>query len=337
MSETDARDRIPSADVIRPIVLEVLASQPDQAPVTASALVTAVADRLGLSSHARQREIPSGGQTIIANRVQWSTSSFFHAGLLTKPRRGEYVITTDGRTVADRHLVSYSQDDLREWPAWRDYMDTIVTRRAHRSGLPPSRARGNAESAPIHASDASTAVQSGEDAEEQIASLIEALNARTEADLRHHLQESSPDFFEQVVIDLLWAMGYGGAHGERQRLGGTGDGGVDGVIRQDALGLRTVYVQAKRYNDSNTVGSAQIREFYGALASKKASAGVFITTSTFTRDAEATAKQYHDRSIVLIDGSRLTRLMLDYGVGVSDWRAYTVKRIDQDYFDQGLA
>lgn len=304
--------------------------------MSASALVDAVADRLSLSSEARQHEIHSGGQTILANRVSWATSSFFHAGLLARPRRGTYLITETGRKVADRHLTTYTQDDLREWPAWRDYMSAVAARRQQRltSDLPTQPA---CEQSLTDDTDALPySVTMAESAEDQISGLIDALNTRTETDLRRRLQESSPGFFEQVVIDLLWKMGYGGSHGDRQRLGGTGDGGVDGVIRQDALGLRKVYVQAKRYSDRNTVGAAQIREFYGALATKNASAGVFITTSAFTRAAAITANQYQDRTLILIDGTHLTRLMLDYGVGVADWRTYTVKRIDQDYFDQGL-
>lgn len=154
-----------------------------------------------------------------------------------------------------------------------------------------------------------------------------------ETRLRQKLQESSPEFFEKAVIELLWAMGYGGAHGEKQHVGKTGDGGIDGVIRQDALGLQNVYVQAKRYADSTTVQRPEIQQFFGALASRGAERGVFITTSRFTQGATREAELYQGK-IVLINGLRLTRLMLNYQVAVQRYQEYVIYEVDEDFFDE---
>lgn len=147
------------------------------------------------------------------------------------------------------------------------------------------------------------------------------------------LQTSSPEFFERAVLEVLWAMGYGGALGQKEHLGRSGDGGIDGLIRQDPLGLQNVYVQAKRYADSNTVGSPEINGFYGALHRRGADRGVFITTSTFSPAANEAARQLGGK-IVLIDGIRLTSLMLRYGVGVEERNKFVVFDINRDFFDE---
>ncbi|MBS6073234.1 MAG: restriction endonuclease, partial [Actinomyces urogenitalis] len=164
-----------------------------------------------------------------------------------------------------------------------------------------------------------------------------AFNAQTETSLRKRLQEASPEFFERAVIDVLWAMGYGGTHGEKQHVGRSGDGGIDGVIRQDALGLTNIYIQAKRYADTNKVGEPEIRNFIGSLDTQGASLGVFITTSSFQPGAVHTAEGYRHGRIILIDGLRLTSLMLAYGVAVHKTREFTLYEIDDDFFDEELA
>lgn len=164
--------------------------------------------------------------------------------------------------------------------------------------------------------------------------MAKTVNSSTEAELLDRLRAGSPEFFEKAVVELLWAMGYGGAHGERQRVGGTGDGGVDGIIRQDALGLSTIYVQAKRYAQTNTVGSSEIRNFIGALDSRGASQGVFITTSRFAVAAQQTAANFRHGKIELIDGVRLTSLMLNYGVAVHEARTFRIYELDEDFFEE---
>ncbi|MDO4613825.1 MAG: restriction endonuclease [Actinomycetaceae bacterium] len=167
-----------------------------------------------------------------------------------------------------------------------------------------------------------------------LASAERAFNAQTETRLRKRLQGASAEFFERAVIDLLWAMGYGGEHGEKKHVGRSGDGGIDGIIRQDALGLTSVYVQAKRYCETNKVGSSEMRNFIGALDSRGATQGVFITTSSFLPSAIKTAEGYRHGAIVLVDGIKLTALMLAYGVAVRKVCEFMLYEIDDDFFEE---
>lgn len=244
-----------------------------------------------------------------------------------RPRRGHYQITADGRAVAGRNLTEYSEKDMLEWPAWRSYQEEIAARKS--ATLTPS-------SGPIGASAGAEAgdVGGAADPVEAMAAAAQSFNATTETELRRRLQSASPEFFEKAVLDVLWAMGYGGAQGERKVVGKSGDGGVDGIISQDKLGLTNIYVQAKRYADGNSVGSPEIRNFIGALDSRGANLGVFITTSSFAPAARTTAENYRHGRIVLIDGIRLTRLMLSYGVAVHKAHEFTVYEIDDDFFDE---
>jgi restriction system protein len=156
------------------------------------------------------------------------------------------------------------------------------------------------------------------------------LRAALAAEVLERVKEQSPAFFEQLVLDVLRAMGYGGTHEDAvERLGQSGDEGVDGMIREDELGLDLIYVQAKRWQ--NPVGRPEIQKFFGALHGKRASKGVFITTSSFTADAASYADSVTPR-VILVDGKELARLMIEYGVGVATARRYDVKRIDLDYF-----
>ena len=167
---------------------------------------------------------------------------------------------------------------------------------------------------------------------ESIENSISVLVEATKGELLSRLRASDPTFFEKAVIKLLLDMGYGGAEQRGRQIGGTGDGGVDGVIDQDALGLEKIYVQAKRYAETASVGSATIREFTGALAIKGVSSGVFITTSSFTQSAKDTAAS-PSHSIALIDGAKLASLMIKYRVGVQIKQIYEVFELDEDFFD----
>ncbi|MDY5128968.1 restriction endonuclease [Actinotignum urinale] len=204
---------------------------------------------------------------------------------------------------------------MLEWPAWQVYQDEVNTRNRDTT----------VSSEPSHQIDA--------DPIEVMTASERTFNAQTETTLRKRLQESSPEFFEKAVIEVLWAMGYGGTHGEKQHVGRSGDGGIDGIIRQDALGLTNIYIQAKRYADTNKVGDSEIRNFIGSLDSRGANLGVFITTSSFQPSAERTATGYRHGKIILIDGIKLTSLMLTYGVAVHKTREFTLYKIDDDFFD----
>lgn len=307
---------MPTIDDFRPAVLRVLS---DGQPCKLQVLYERVADHVCLPENQRSEQLPSGGNRY-KNRVSWAATSLYHAGLLTKPQRAVYEITEDGRTVDARNLACLSEKELEEWPKWRTYLHELAAR------------KGARRSQSLTLPDVDTPP---ENPFEALVDNVQTFNTETETELRRRLQESSPEFFEKAVIELLWAMGYGGSHGEKQHVGKSHDGGIDGVIRQDALGLQNVYVQAKRYADGNSVGRQAIQQFYGALASRGAERGVFITTSTFTEHAQSEARSYRGK-IVLIDGIRLTALMLAYGVGVQPFKAFTLYEVDDDFFEADI-
>lgn len=314
-----APDGVPTVDGCRPAVLRVLAASQEQ---QLKDIVGLVADHLSLSDELVKQRIASG-QGRLENRVGWACSSLRAAGLLTRPKRGWYQITKPGHDVDMRDLPAYSESDMMEWENWRSYQEEITERQRRSSTEPPAPQEGVATS---------LLVDQDSDPLSAVAENVQALNDAVETELRSTLQLSSPEFFERAVLEVLWAMGYGGGQGEKEHLGQSNDGGIDGVIRQDPLGLQNVYVQAKRYADNNTVGSPDINGFYGALARRGADRGVFITTSTFSPAAREAAKQFGGK-IVLIDGIRLTSLMLGYGVGVEVSQELKVYSVDQNFFD----
>ncbi|MGQ4553712.1 restriction endonuclease [Dermabacteraceae bacterium CCM 9519] len=326
-------DLVPPIDVFRPAVLRALKGG-EAFPFRD--LCTRVADQMQLSNEAREQCVPSGQPRYI-NRITWACSSLNLAGLVRRPKRGWYEITADGRVLDARGLHSYSEKEMLEWPAWANYQGEIADRRkGEDTGETPLLDSGKGDAGKTGLSVTAESRESV-DPVEAIESGVQEFNAKVETELRRALQEASPEFFEKAVIELLWAMGYGGAHGEKQHVGKTHDGGIDGLIRQDALGLQNVYIQAKRYADDNPVQAPAIQQFYGALGSRQgADRGVFITTSRFTKGAVEQAARYHDKAIVLIDGLKLTSLMLSYGVAVQKSREFTLYTVDEDFFDQDL-
>ncbi len=305
---------MPTIDQFRPVVLRVLNDGMVRPVRQVCELAT---DHMGLSAEVRAERIDSG-QARYVNRINWACSGLTHAGLIARPERGHYQITDDGRAVDRRSLDSYTEQDMMEWSLWQAYQQEIAERKASRG-----------ESQVVPATEASDPLEAMSTAER-------AYNAQTETELRKRLQESSPTFFEKAVVDLLWAMGYGGDKGEKQHVGRSGDGGIDGIIRQDALGLSNVYIQAKRYADTNKVGDPEIRNFMGSLDAHGATLGVFVTTSDFQPAAVKSAKSYRHGKIVLIDGIKLTELMLTYGVAIHTKREFILYDIDDDFFDETI-
>lgn len=308
-------DVVPSAEQFRPVVLAVLV---DGKPRQVREIYQLAADCVSLSATAREQRTPSGELRYNTN-VGWACSGLIKAGLLRRPARGIYEITPDGVAVEARRLASYSEKDMEEWPDWRDYLQEIRERRS---------ADSTSDVVPVQG----LTVETVGDPTEGLEATAEEYNDGVETDLRRRLQESPPEFFEKAVLDLLWKMGFGGVHGDKKHVGRTGDGGIDGVISQDALGLRKLCVQAKRYKDGSNVGAGEIRDFYGALKLQRAERGVFITTAKFTPDAVKSAHSFNDE-IVLIDGIKLTALMLEYGIGVETAKNLTLYRVDEDFFN----
>lgn len=293
-------------------MVHVLRSLSSGQPRERRDLVEAAQDSAGLSADARA-EVLNSGTPRGAQRVGWALSNLGKASLIERPARGTYRITPAGLEWMAAHpagVVSYSEARSM----FHAYWPTPVKTSPESPAVPE----------PVELID--------EDPEELLESGIDTINTLVGSDLLDRLRAVHPDFFEDAVVKLLLAMGYGGAEQRGKRIGGTADGGVDGVIDQDALGLDQVYVQAKRYAEGNTVGRETIQAFIGALAGVGASRGVFITTSSFTAKARDYAEGIPTR-LVLIDGQRLVNLMIKYKVGVQVKTTYEVVEIDEDFFE----
>lgn len=279
-------------------------------------IVALAADDLDVSEEHRSILIPSG-QEQWANRGHWALSYLARAGAVERPSRGQYSITDVGRQLLSEYPAGLTEKDLRGVQGYDS----------------PRLSRGNApRSAPFAPTVQTTDVQGELDPDEQIELGIASINSDVARQVLTRIQAKEPIFFEKAVLDLLMAMGYGGAEGSANRTQMSRDGGIDGVVDQDALGISRIYVQAKRYADGNTVGRPSIQEFVGALAGNATSQGVFFTTSKFSADAIRYADQVPTR-IVLVDGDRLARLMIRYGVGVQVRRTVRIVEVDEDFFE----
>lgn len=252
-------------------------------------------------------------QCDVPYRIHWAKFYMSKAGLIASPRRGRFVATDAGRALLASNPVSVGVNDLKEYESFREFY----------SGQKVSD-DGDAAAVDVSAPQAGTP-------EEQIESAHQAMQSALRADLLERILQNSPSFFEQLIVDLLIAMGYGGSHkNAATQLGRSGDGGVDGVINEDRLGLDRVYVQAKRYADA-CVGRPDVQAFVGSLVGHGATKGVFVTTSTFSSQARDYVKRLSQR-VILIDGERLTDLMIEHGVGVRVSRRIEFKRLDEDFF-----
>ena len=280
-------------------------------------LANRIADDLGLTPAERDQEIPSGGTKLIVNRVHWAKTYLKKAGLLEQPKRGIVQITQRGREVLNENPSNIDVQWLLRFPEMQAFLG--------KTKPPGEQTEQQVEKPPAILANTP---------EEQLEVASGALNEALRDALLARILEASPASFERLIIDLLLNMGYGGSRADAgEHLGRTGDGGVDGVIREDRLGLDRVYLQAKRYKPGNPVGSEAVQAFIGALVGRGSQKGVFITTSTFTSKALETAKQSGGLRLVLIDGEELTKHMIQFNVGVRIARTVEVKRIDLDYFE----
>ncbi len=294
-------------------VLEVLAAE---SPRRSRDVAREMADMLGIGPEQREATITSG-QRRYDNRVNWAMSYLFHAAAVTKPQRGVYAINDRGRRLLAERGRTVTLDDLEQFPEYREFK----ARRGSR-GVNTTPEAGATDSAV----DASTSPL------EQAADAIARIDADVEAELLQRLHDREPEFLEKAVLKVLHAMGYGGTEDDVQHMGGPGDGGFDGVINQDALGIGRVYVQAKRYALDTSVGRPEVQGFLGALHAVGAAGGVFITTGRFSKGARDFAVSVTPR-IVLVDGNRLARLMLTHGIGVQEAQVFRVVEVDEDFFE----
>jgi restriction system protein len=277
--------------------------------------VDRLADRFGLDESERKELLPSGQQEIFTNRVGWASTYLKKAGLLESTRRGYFRITDRGRKVLGTEPAAIDNEFLNRFPEFV----------AFRTRRTKPKTQGTAK--PID----------GDDDDATPEELIEASHQKLRDDLAdeiiQQILDCTPAFFERLVVDLLVRMGYGGSRKDAgQAIGRSGDEGIDGIIKEDRLGLDVIYLQAKRWQ--GPVGRPEIQKFVGALHGQRARKGIMITTSSFTADAVSYAGNIENK-VVLIDGEDLAKFMIDSGVGVSTVASYEIKRIDSDYFLDG--
>lgn len=293
-------------------VLRYLASRPEGA--AAKDVHEAAATALNVSDQDRQELLPSGNQPVYKNRAGWAHDRLKRAGLSTSPRPGYWQLTPQGVEFARSHVPPLSAQDVENLSV--GFNNVRLSQRSDGEELDPI----------TSTSSLSTSTASPDD---RLGEAIAELRHTVASELEDTLAHVSPAFFETVVLDVLHRMGYGASRSDLQRVGGTGDAGIDGVISLDKLGLEKVYVQAKRWQSA--VGRPEVQAFYGALRGQRASKGVFITTSTFTAQANDFARSVEQ--VILVDGHRLADLMIEYEVGVTA-RTVRVPKLDRDYFDE---
>jgi restriction system protein len=278
--------------------------------------VQLLAGQFGLTEDEKAAVLPSGGTFVISSRVGWAATYLKKAGLLVAPRRGHVQITDRGLQVLEAKPKAIDNEFLGQFAEFREFR----TRPARDAARPSEVSPGAASGVP----------------EEVIAAQYDLQRRALASQLLDAVKASSPQFFERLVVTLLVRMGYGGTLQDAgQAVGRSGDGGIDGVIKEDKLGLDKIYLQAKRWDDK-PVGSPEIDRFAGALRRNKADKGVFLTTSTFTAEAVRSAMEHPSR-IILIDGPTIAQLMIDHDVAVSVTITYQLKRLDSDFFDGGAS
>ncbi|MCA9879051.1 MAG: restriction endonuclease, partial [Thermomicrobiales bacterium] len=278
-----------------------------------------LAERFGLTNDERAEMIPSGRLTTLASRQHWASTYLRQAGLLTSQGRGFACITPRGHAAlrdAERG-PSINTKYLQQFAEFQAFM-------ARSSSHPTPSPRPDSASGP------EPGLEEEETPEEAIEQAHRRLRAALAADLLEKIKAGSPGFFERLVLKLLVAMGYGGSFEDAARaVGGSGDGGIDGIIKEDQLGLDSIHLQAKRWND--VVGRPVVQAFVGSIEGRRADKGVLITTSSFSKEAREYVQRI-GKTIVLIDGAQLTSLMIDYGVGVTTVETYAIKRLDEEFF-----
>lgn len=308
------KENLPSYEAMMPVVLKVLADGTARALREVFGLVC---QYYAFTSDQLAETLPSGRQTTIRSRVGWAKTYLVKAGLIEQPKRGICLITERGKAaLASGHTIdNHYLGQFQEFVAF-----TLASSESTRN-TPQAVTGETYQPVPEQASTP----------QEQIEQALAAINQSLADDLLAEILATSPRFFELLVVDLMVAMGYGGSQQDAaQTTRYQSDGGIDGIIKEDRLGLDSIYLQAKRYT-AKTIGRPEIQAFAGALDLQRARKGVFITTSSFSREAQEYVGLIEKR-IVLIDGTRLAALMIEYGVGVTTRQTLTIKALDSEYF-----
>ncbi|MGH1392665.1 MAG: restriction endonuclease [Trichormus sp.] len=301
------------------IMLPLLQYASDEQEHSLRETIEALANKFKLTDEERKELLPSGQQAIFDNRVGWAKTYLIKAGLLESPKRGFFKITNRGSQILYKNPLVINLQFLEQFPEYVQFKNTKKI-----------------------ANSSNSLVETVEDLSNNVAILdntpqesiergYHQIRQELEIEIINRVKSCSPDFFERLVVDLLVTMGYGGSRRDAGKaIGKSGDSGIDGIIKEDKLGLDIVYIQAKRW-DATVVGRPEIQKFVGALHGQRARKGVFITTSKFSQDAKDYVALI-DSKIVLIDGQELAQLMIDNNVGVSTISTYEIKKIDLDFF-----
>ena len=269
-----------------------------------------IADQCGISAEERLERLASGGQTVVLNRIGWARTYLKKAGLLEAPARGIVRLTNEGVNVMRSRPARIDNRFLSQYPGFVEFL-----------GRPIAEPEGD-----------EAATEKDATPEEAIEHAAGKLRAALADELLERVKRCSPAFFEQLVVELLVAMGYGGSLAEAGKaIGRPGDGGIDGLIKEDMLGLDIICIQAKRWE--STVGRPEVQKFAGSMEGHRAKKGVLITTSAFSAEAKDYVTRI-ERKIVLIDGAQLAGLMIDHNVGVASSRKIEIKKLDNDYFEE---
>lgn len=276
--------------------------------------IDALADKFGLTPDERKELLPSGQQEVFDNRVGWARTYLTKAALLEKTRRSHYAISDRGREVLAGSPSRIDVKFLKQFEEFREFQ-----------ALKGTRSSSSGVSAVTDAEQEATP-------EESLESAYSRLRNALVSEVLQQVKSAAPSLFEKLVVELLLKMGYGGSRQDAGRaIGRSGDEGIDGIIKEDRLGLDIIYIQAKRWESG--VGRPEVQKFAGALQGQRAKKGVMITTSSFSKEAREYVLRI-DNKIVLIDGAQLADLMIDHNLGVSPMATYEVKRIDTDYFTE---
>lgn len=284
--------------------------------------VEQLALEFGITDEERNMMLPSNTAPLFDNRVGWARTYLKQAELLESRKRGFFQITSRGKELLAKNLSRVDNSTLEQYPEYLAF-------KLRRSEEKPT---GFSQPSDKIVTNYKTAIEPSESTPEELFSqAYQRLRRNLEIELLEQVKAASPAFFERLVIDLLVGMGYGGSRQDAGRaIGKSGDGGIDGIIKEDKLGLDVIYVQAKRWE--GTVGRPEIQKFAGALQGQRANKGVFITSSFFSKDAEEYTSIISSK-IILINGEQLVSLMIDHNVGVSPISRFELKRVDSDYFE----
>jgi restriction system protein len=276
-------------------------------------ILAELSEHFQLTEEEKKELLPSGKQSIFENRSGWAKTHLKKAGLLIYPRRGCIQITDRGSSILKKPIDRIDMKFLKQFDEYNEFLNITNQNKPD---------------------DESTNEIETHTPEELMETAFQNIKNTLADEILDKIRNVSPAFFEKLVVDLLVKMGYGGSIKDAGKaIGKTGDEGIDGTIKEDKLGLDVIYIQAKRWKDGSSVGRPELQKFVGALAGQGAKKGIFITASTFSKDAIDYSPK-NETKIILIDGAQLAELMIEYNAGVSHQQIYEIKKIDNDYFDE---